>query len=77
MDIRWKNIAKEIKKFIKEYRDCIIGMLLFIIGSFLFFVILVDRYYYSTWQVWRIGIAGNILFQLGIGLMLRRDMKLR
>ena len=77
MDIRWKNIAKEIKKFIKEYRDCIIGMLLFIIGSFLFFVILVDRYYYSTWQVWRIGIAGNILFQLGIGLMLRRYMKLR
>ena len=77
MDTKWKNMAKAIKKFIKEYYDCLLGLLLFIIGNFLFFVVLVDRYYYSTWQVWRIGAIGNILLQPGICLLVRRYMKLR
>ena len=45
MDTKWKNMVKAIKKFIKEYYDCVFGFLLFIIGSFLFFVVLVNRYY--------------------------------
>ena len=49
MDTKWKNMVKAIKKFIKEYYDCVFGFLLFIIGSFLFFVVLVNRYYFSTW----------------------------
>ncbi len=77
MDTKWKNTTKAIKKFIKEYYDCLLGLLLFIIGSFIFFVVLVDRYYYSTWQVWRIGAIGNILLQPGICLLVRRYMKLR
>lgn len=77
MDTRWKNMAKTIKKFIKEYYDCIFGVLLFIIGSFLFFVVLVNRYYFSTWEVWRICLIGNILVQPGICLLVRRYMKLR
>ena len=77
MDTKWKNMAKAIKKFIKEYYDCILGLLLFIIGSFLFFIVLVYRYYYSTWQVWRIGIIGNILLQPGICLIIHRYMKVR
>ena len=40
MDTKWKNMVKAIKKFIKEYYDCVFGFLLFIIGSFLFFVVL-------------------------------------
>ena len=51
MDTKWKNMVKAIKKFIKEYYDCVFGSLLFIIGSFLFFVVLVNRYYFSTWGV--------------------------
>ena len=65
MDTKWKNMVKAIKKFIKEYYDCVFGFLLFIIGSFLFFVVLVNRYYFSTWGVWR------------ICLLVRRYMKLR
>ena len=63
MDTKWKNMVKAIKKFIKEYYDCVFGFLLFIIGSFLFFVVLVNRYYFSTWGVWRICLIGNILVQ--------------
>ena len=77
MDTKWKNIVKAIKKFIKEYYDCVFGFLLFIIGSFLFFVMLVNRYYFSTWDVWRICLIGNILVQPGICLLVRRYMKLR
>ena len=77
MDTKWKNMVKAIKKFIKEYYDCIFGLLLFIIGSFLFFVVLVNRYYFSTWGVWRICLIGNILVQPGICLLVRRYMKLR
>ncbi len=66
---------KAIKKFIKEYYDCVFGFLLFIIGSFLFFVVLVNRYYFSTWGVWRICLIGNILVQPGICLLVRRYMK--
>ena len=77
MDTKWKNMVKAIKKFIKEYYDCVFGFLLFIIGSFLFFVVLVNRYYFSTWGVWRIGLIGNILVQPGICLLVRRYMKLR
>ena len=77
MDTKWKNMVKAIKKFIKEYYDCIFGLLLFIIGSFLFFVVLVNRYYFSTWEVWRICLIGNILVQPGICLLVRRYMKLR
>ena len=58
MDTKWKNMVKVIKKFIKEYYDCVFGFLLFIIGSFLFFEMLVNRYYYSTWQY--PGAAGNL-----------------
>ena len=64
-------------KIIKEYYDCVFGFLLFIIGSFLFFVVLVNRYYFSTWGVWRICLIGNILVQPGICLLVRRYMKLR
>ena len=60
MDTKWKNMVKVIKKFIKEYYDCVFGFLLFIIGSFLFFVVLVNRYYFSTWGVWRICLIGNM-----------------
>ena len=77
MDTKWKNMVKAIKKFIKEYYDCVFGFLLFIIGSFLFFEVLVNRYYYSTWGVWRICLIGNILVQPGICLLVRRYMKLR
>ena len=77
MDTKWKNMVKVIKKFIKEYYDCVFGFLLFIIGSFLFFVVLVNRYYFSTWGVWRICLIGNILVQPGICLLVRRYMKLR
>ena len=77
MDTKWKNMVKAIKKFIKEYYDCVFGFLLFIIGSFLFFVVLVNRYYFSTWGVWRICLIGNILVQPGICLLVRRYMKLR
>ena len=77
MDTKWKNMVKAIKKFIKEYYDCVFGFLLFIIGSFLFFVMLVNRYYFSTWDVWRICLIGNILVQPGICLLVRRYMKLR
>ena len=77
MDTKWKNMVKAIKKFIKEYYDCVFGSLLFIIGSFLFFVVLVNRYYFSTWGVWRICLIGNILVQPGICLLVRRYMKLR
>ena len=77
MDTKWKNMVKVIKKFIKEYYDCVFGFLLFIIGSFLFFEMLVNRYYYSTWGVWRICLIGNILVQPGICLLVRRYMKLR
>ena len=63
MDTKWKNMVKAIKKFIKEYYDCVFGALMFIIGSFLFFVMLVNRYYFSTWGVWRICLIGNILVQ--------------
>ena len=77
MDTKWKNMVKAIKKFIKEYYDCVFGFLLFIIGSFLFFEMLVNRYYYSTWGVWRICLIGNILVQPGICLLVRRYMKLR
>ena len=42
MDTKWKNMVKAIKKFIKEYYDCVFGFLLFIIGSFLFFEVLVN-----------------------------------
>lgn len=77
MDTKWKNIVKAIKKFIKEYYDCVFGALMFIIGSFLFFVMLVNRYYFSTWGVWRICLIGNILVQPGICLLVRRYMKLR
>ncbi len=42
MDTKWKNMVKAIKKFIKEYYDCVFGFLLFIIGSFLFFVTAAD-----------------------------------
>ena len=72
MDTKWKNMVKAIKKFIKEYYDCVFGFLLFIIGSFLFFVMLVNRYYFSTWGVWRICLIGNILVQPGICLLVRR-----
>ena len=77
MDTKWKNMVKAIKKFIKEYYDCVFGALMFIIGSFLFFVMLVNRYYFSTWGVWRICLIGNILVQPGICLLVRRYMKLR
>ena len=77
MDTKWKNMVKAIKKFIKEYYDCVFGFLLFIIGSFLFFAMLVNRYYFSTWDVWRICQIGNILVQPGICLLVRRYMKLR
>lgn len=77
LDTKWKNMVKAIKKFIKEYYDCVFGFLLFIIGSFLFFVVLVNRYYFSTWGVWRICLIGNILVQPGICLLVRRYMKLR
>ena len=77
MDTKWKNTVKAIEKFIKEYYDCVFGFLLFIIGSFLFFEVLVNRYYYSTWGVWRICLIGNILVQPGICLLVRRYMKLR
>ena len=77
MDTKWKNMVKAIKKFIKEYYDCVFGSLLFIIGSFLFFVVLVNRYYFSTWGVWRICLIGNILVQPGICLLVRRYMKQR
>ena len=53
-------MVKAIKKFTKEYYDCISGLLLFIIGSFLFFEVLVNRYCYSTWGVWRVCLLGNI-----------------
>ena len=33
MDTKWKNMVKAIKKFIKEYYDCVFGFLLFIIGN--------------------------------------------
>ena len=59
MDTKWKNMVKAIKKFVKEYYDCVFGVLMFIIGSFLFFVVLVNRYYFSTWGVWRICLIGN------------------
>ena len=74
MDTKWKNMVKAIKKFIKEYYDCVFGALMFIIGSFLFFVMLVNRYYFSTWGVWRICLIGNILVQPGICLLVRRDL---
>ena len=74
---KMENMVKAIKKFIKEYYDCVFGFLLFIIGSFLFFVVLVNRYYFSTWGVWRICLIGNILVQPGICLLVRRYMKLR
>ena len=77
MDTKWKNMVKAIKKFVKEYYDCVFGVLMFIIGSFLFFEVLVNRYYYSTWGVWRICLIGNILVQPGICLLVRRYMKLR
>ena len=56
MDTKWKNMVKVIKKFIKEYYDCVFGFLLFIIGSFLFFEMLVNRYYYRQY----LGAAGNL-----------------
>ena len=72
-----REMVKAIKKFIKEYYDCVFGALMFIIGSFLFFVMLVNRYYFRTWGVWRICLIGNILVQPGICLLVRRYMKLR
>ena len=74
---KMEKYGKAIKKFIKEYYDCVFGALMFIIGSFLFFVMLVNRYYFSTWGVWRICLIGNILVQPGICLLVRRYMKLR
>ena len=52
-------------------------MLLCIVGSFLFFIMIVDRYYYSTWAVWRIGGIANVLLQSGICLLLRRYIGFR
>ena len=77
MDTKWKNMIRIIKSFLKKYYDCIIGMLLCIVGSFLFFIMIVDRYYYSTWAVWRIGGIANVLLQSGICLLLRRYIGFR
>lgn len=77
MDTKWKNMIRIIKSFLKKYYDCIIGMLLCIVGSFLFFIMIVDRYYYSTWAVWRIGGIANVLLQPGICLLLRRYIGFR
>ena len=77
MDTKWKNMIRIIKSFLKKYYDCIIGMLLCIVGSFLFFIMIVDRYYYSTWAVWRIGGIANVLLQPGICLLLCRYIGFR
>lgn len=54
-----------------------IGVLSCILGSFLFWMMLVDRYYYSTWEVWRIAGIANVFLQPGICLLLRRYMSFR
>ena len=77
MDTKWKNMIRILKNFFKKYYDCMIGVLSCILGSFLFWMMLVDRYYYSTWEVWRIAGIANVFLQPGICLLLRRYMSFR
>lgn len=77
MDTKWKNMIRVLKNFLKKYYDCMIGVLACILGSFLFWMMLVDRYYYSTWEVWRIGGIANAFLQPGICLLIRRYMSFR
>ncbi len=72
MDIKWKNIAKNMKSFFSNGKRTIPGVLLILIGIIVLGVLLHEAklYYISTRQVWKIGIIVNAVIGLGIWLTL-------
>lgn len=72
MDIKWKNIAKNMKPFFSNGKRTIPGVLLILIGIIVLGVLLHEAklYYISTRQVWKIGIIVNAVIGLGIWLTL-------
>ncbi len=72
MDIKWKNIAKNMKSFFSNGKRTIPGVLLILIGIIVLGVLLHEAklYYISTRQVWKIGIIVNAVIGFGIWLTL-------
>jgi len=72
LDIKWKNIAKNMKSFFSNGKRTIPGVLLILIGIIVLGVLLHEAklYYISTRQVWKIGIIVNAVIGLGIWLTL-------
>ncbi len=72
MDIKWKNIAKNMKPFFSNGKRTIPGVLLILIGIIVLGVLLHEAklYYISTRQVWKIGIIVNAVIGFGIWLTL-------
>lgn len=72
MDIKWKNMAKNMKPFFSNGKRTIPGVLLILIGIIVLGVLLHEAklYYISTRQVWKIGIIVNAVIGFGIWLTL-------